>query len=131
MTEQAMSPLRPRMIEDLGRPNMTTSKGSRASRRSLADRPTRQASKTFAAANSIWPRAALPYRPSTKAMRRCGSSSGSRLNVQLLWLVIPLVEPLARSPQVTSDKQHRGHYTIRLTITKTPAAVALLISDCA
>jgi integrase len=65
MTEQTMSPLRRRMIEDMTIRKFAPKtqhdylQRSRTSRRSLADRPTRQASKTCAATNSIWPRAAL------------------------------------------------------------------------
>ena len=74
MTDEAMSPLRRRMIEDMTirkfapKTQITTCKGSRTSRRSLVDRPIRQASKMFAATNSIWPREAPALRPSTKAL---------------------------------------------------------------
>jgi hypothetical protein len=58
MTDQAMSPLRRRMIEDMTirkfapKTNMTTCRGSRTSRPILAARPTRRVPKTCAATNS-------------------------------------------------------------------------------
>jgi hypothetical protein len=57
MTDQAMSPLRRRMIEDMTiwklapKTNMTTCKGSRTSRPILAARPTRRVPRTSGATN--------------------------------------------------------------------------------
>ena len=65
MTDEAMSPLRRRMIEDMTIRKLAPKtqhdyvrKGSRTSLRSSADRPTRRASRTCAAFSCIWRRAA-------------------------------------------------------------------------
>src|SRR5664280_2728033 len=50
---------------------MTTCSGSRTSPPPSAGRPTRRASKTYAAISFIWRRVAPAFRPSTKASRRC------------------------------------------------------------
>ena len=74
MTDEAMSPLRRRMIEDMtirkfaAKTQHDYVQRVKNSRRSLVDRPIRQASKMFAATNSIWPREAPALRPSTKAL---------------------------------------------------------------
>lgn len=74
MTDKAISPLRQRMIEDMTireltpKTSMTTYKGSRTSLPSLAARPTRRASKTYAAISFIWRRAVPAFRPSTKSV---------------------------------------------------------------
>jgi hypothetical protein len=81
MTDEAMSPLRRRMIEDMTirkRPNKATSAPSGILLRSSADHPTRRASRMSDAFNCIWRRAALIYRFSITPWLRCGSSSGSR-----------------------------------------------------
>ena len=57
MTDQAMSPLRRRMIEDMmirkfaSKTHMTTCRGSRTSRPILVARPTRPVQKTCGATN--------------------------------------------------------------------------------
>ena len=62
MTDEAISPLRRRMIEDMTirsqrqRPNKAISARSRILLRSSADRPTRRASRTSDAFNWIWRR---------------------------------------------------------------------------
>jgi hypothetical protein len=84
MTDEAMSPSRRRMIEDMTirkfapKTQHDYAQGSRNSRPSLVDRLTLQASKMFAATSSISPRAASACRPSTRASRHCGFSSRSR-----------------------------------------------------
>ena len=64
MTDEAMSPLRRRMIEDMTirklapKTQQGTSAPSRTSLRSSGDRPTRRASRTSDAFNCIWRRTA-------------------------------------------------------------------------
>ena len=85
MTDEAISPLRQRMIED-----MTIRKFAPKTQHdyvqrvkhfaaSSAARPIPPASKTYAAISFIWQQVGPVFRPSTKASRHCGSFSGSRL----------------------------------------------------
>jgi hypothetical protein len=68
MTDEAMSPLRQRMIKDMTirkfarRPNMNMCRGSRTSRRFSGDRRIRRASRTCAATSCTWRGAALACR---------------------------------------------------------------------
>ena len=85
MTDEAMSPLRRRMIEDMTIRKLApkTQHGYMQQGQELRcvprrDRPIRRASRTCAATSCIWRRAALACRPSITPSRRCGSFSGSR-----------------------------------------------------
>ena len=72
MTDEAMSPLRRRMIEDMTirkfalKTNTPMCKESRSSLRSSDDHPTRQASRTYVAISCIWWQAVLACRPSIR-----------------------------------------------------------------
>ena len=85
MTDKAISPLRQRMIED-----MTIRKFTPKTQHDYLQRvkhfaaflgrsPDTRVSKTCAAISFIWRQVVRAFRPSTKASRRCGSFSGSRL----------------------------------------------------
>ena len=82
MTDEAISPLRRRMIEDMTIRNLAPKtqhdyirNGSRTSPRFLGARPILRAGKMSAATSCIWHRAVWARQRSTAPSRRCGSSS--------------------------------------------------------
>ena len=76
MTDEAMSPLRRRMIEDMTIRKFTSKtqhdyvQGIKNSLRFSGDHPTRQASRTYAAISCIWWQAVSACLPSIRPSQR-------------------------------------------------------------